>query len=56
MGLNEVVPAIFLIAVLFLILPEFINSNSKVKQFFKNLFIWSIIIVSIVIVSYSIFK
>ncbi len=56
MGLEQIIPAIFLIAVLILIIPGFLRSNSKTKQFFKNLFIWSIIIVSIVIVSYSIFK
>tara|TARA_B100001057_G_scaffold43176_1_gene38595 strand:+ start:76 stop:246 length:171 start_codon:yes stop_codon:yes gene_type:complete len=56
MGLEQIIPAIFLIVILILIIPEFLGSNSKNKQFFKNLFIWSIIIVSIVIVSNSIFK
>ena len=56
MELEKIVPAIFLIAVLVLIIPGFLRTNSETKQFFKNLFIWSIIIVSIVIVSYSIFK
>ncbi len=55
MRLEQIIPAIFLILVLILIVPEFINSNSKSKQLIKNLFIWSIIVVSIVIVSYSIF-
>jgi len=55
MRLEQIMPAIFLILVLILIVPEFINSNSKSKQLIKNLFIWSIIVVSIVIVSYSIF-
>ena len=56
MGFEQIVPAIFLIAVLILVIPGFLRSNSESKQFSKNLFIWSIIIVSIVIVSYSIFK
>jgi len=56
MGLEQIIPAVFLIAVLFLILPGFLRSNSKSKQFIKNLFIWSIIVVSVVIVSYLIFK
>ena len=38
MGLEEIIPAIFLILVLVLILPGFISSNSKSKQFFKNLY------------------
>ena len=56
MGLEQIVPAIFLIAVLILIIPGFVSSNSKPKQFIKNIFIWSIIVVSIVIISYSILK
>ena len=55
MGLEEIVPAIFLIAVLVLVVPEFLRSNSKSKRLIKNLFIWSIIVVSVVIVSYLIF-
>jgi len=56
MGLEQIVPAIFLIAVLILIVPSFLRSNSKSKQFFKNLFIWSIIVGFVVIVSILIFK
>jgi len=56
MGLEQIIPAIFIIAVLILILPEFLRTNSKLKQFNKNLFIWSIIVVTVVIVSYLIFK
>ena len=56
MELEKIVPAIFLIAVLVLIIPGFLRTNSETKQFFKNLFIWSIIIVSIVVVSCSILK
>jgi len=55
MNLDQIIPAIFLVAVLILILPGFLSSNSKPKQFIKNLFIWSIIVVSIVLVSYLIF-
>jgi len=56
MGLEEIVPAIFLLAILFLILPGFLSTNSKINQLLKNLFIWSIIIVSAIIISYLIFK
>ena len=55
MNLDQIIPAIFLVAVLVLVLPGFLSSNSKPKQFIKNLFIWSIIVVSIVLVSYLIF-
>ncbi len=54
MGLEQIIPAIFLIAVLLLVLPSFLSSNNKSKQFFKNLFIWSVIVVSIVIITYLI--
>ena len=55
MGLEEIVPAIFLVAVLVLVLPAFLRSNSKLKQFLKNLYIWAIIILAVILVSYLIF-
>ena len=55
MGLEEIVPAIFLIAVLVLVIPAFLRTNSKLKQFLKNLSIWAIIVLAITIVSYFIF-
>ena len=55
MPLDQIIPAIFLIAVIILILPSFLKTNSKSNQFIKNLFIWSIIVVTVVIVSYLIF-
>ena len=50
MGLEEIVPAIFLIAVLILVLPEFLRSNSKSKIFFKNSLIWIVIIATVLMV------
>ena len=55
MGLEEVIQAIFLIAVLILVLTEFLKSNSKSKRFLKNLAIWSIIVISIVTISFFVF-
>ena len=54
MGLEQIVPAIALIAVLILVLPNFLRSNSEKKQLFKNLSIWGIIVLVVVIVSYLI--
>jgi len=54
MGLEEIVPAIFLIAVLVLVLPAFLRSNTKLKQFLKNLSIWAIIILAVILVLYLI--
>ena len=56
MGLEQIIPALFLIAVLILVLPGFISSNSNLKQFIKNLLNWSIIVVSVIIISYFILK
>jgi len=55
MGLDQIIPAFFLIAVLILILPNFLTTNSKLKILAQNLLIWSIIVGSVVIVSYLIF-
>ena len=55
MGLEEIVPAIALIAVLFLVLPGFISSNSNKKLFFKNLSIWAVIVLGVVVLLYVIF-
>ena len=56
MGLQEIVPAISLIAVLILVLPAFLRSNSKLKQFLTNLSIWAIIVLVVMIVSYFVIK
>ena len=51
MGLEQIVPAVALIAVLILVLPNFLRSNSEKKQLFKNMFIWGIIVLVVVILS-----
>ncbi len=50
MVMNEIMSAIFLIAVLFLILPSFLNTNSRLKQFIQNISIWAIIVLIIVVI------
>jgi len=55
MNLDQIIPAISLIAVLILVLPAFLRSNSKLKQFLKNLSIWSIIVIIVMVVLYLIF-
>ena len=56
MGLEQIVPAIALIAVLILVLPNFLRSNSEKKQLFKNLSIWFIIIIIVILITFLIFK
>ena len=54
MEINQLMSAIFLIAVLALVLPGFLSTNNKFKQFMKNLSIWSIIVLIIIVVIYLI--
>ena len=50
METEQIMYAIFLIAVLILILPAFLSTNNKIKQFLKNLSIWAIIVLLIVVI------
>jgi hypothetical protein len=54
MNWEQIVPAISLIAVLILVLPAFLRTNSKLKQFLTNLSIWAIIVIVVMIVFYFI--
>ena len=54
MGTDQIMSAIFLIAVLVLVLPGFLSTNSKIKQFMKNLSIWTIIVLIIIVIIYLI--
>ena len=36
---QEMISAIFLIAVLFLVLPSFLSTNNRLKQFMKNIYL-----------------
>ena len=50
MEFDQIMSAVFLIAVLALILPGFLSTNSKLKQFMKNLSIWAIIVLVIIVI------
>ena len=54
MEFDQIMSAVFLIAVLALILPGFLSTNSKLKQFIKNLSIWTIIVIIIIVIIYII--
>ena len=54
METDQIMSAIFLIAVLILILPSFLSTNSRMKQFLSNLSIWTIIVLMIVVIIYLI--
>ena len=50
METNELMSAIFLVAVLALVLPGFLSTNNKIKQFLKNLSIWAVIVLIIIVI------
>ena len=50
MNWDQIIPAVYLIAVLILVLPAFLRTNSKLKQFLTNLSIWAIIVIFVMIV------
>ena len=54
METHQIMSAVFLIAVLALVLPGFLATNNKMKQFLNNLSIWTIIVLIIVVIIYLI--
>ena len=54
MQTDQIMSAIFLIAVLTLILPSFLSTNNKLKEFLRNLSIWAIIALVIIVIVYLI--
>ena len=54
METDQIMSAIFLIAVLALILPGFLSTNNKLKQFLNNLSVCTIIVLVIIVVMYFI--
>ena len=54
MDTDQLMSAIFLVAVLVLILPGFLSTNNKIKQFLSNLSIWTIVVLVIIVVIYLI--
>ena len=55
MNWDQIIPAIFMIAVLVLVLPSFLRTNSKLKQFLTNLSIWAIIVSVVMVVLFFVF-
>jgi hypothetical protein len=51
---DQIMSAIFLVAVLTLILPGFLSANNKLKEFLRNLSIWAIITLFIIVIIYFI--
>ena len=50
--MDKILPVVFMIGVLILVLPAFLQSNSKLKQFLKNLSLWAIVVIIIMAIIY----
>ena len=53
--MDQLLPVVYMIGVLLLVLPAFLQANSKLKQFLTNFTIWIIVILIILTIIY-IFK
>ena len=53
--MDKLLSVILMVGVLLLVLPGFLQSNSKLKQFLKNLTIW-IVVTLIILTIIHIFK
>ena len=52
---DQILPFVYMLGILLLVLPAFLQSNSKLKQLLTNLTIW-IIVVLIILTLIYIFK
>ena len=50
--MDKFISVIFMVGILLLVLPGFLQSNSKLKQFLKDLTIWVTIILIILVIVY----
>ena len=53
--IDQILPVVYMIGVLLLVLPVFLQSNSKLKQLLTNLTVWIVIVLIILTIMY-IFK
>ena len=53
--MDQILPFVYMLGILLLVLPAFLQSNSKLKQFLTNLTIW-IVIILIILTFIYIFK
>ena len=50
--MDQILPFVYMLGILLLVLPAFLQSNSKLKQFLTNLTIWIVIILIILTIIY----
>jgi hypothetical protein len=54
--MDQLLPVIYMIGVLLLVLPAFLQSNSKLKQFITNLTVWIFTVLTILTIIYIFLK
>ena len=54
--MEQLMPVVYMIGVLLLVLPAFLQSNSKLKQFITNLTVWIFIVLTILTIMYIFLK
>ena len=54
--LDQILPVVYMTGVLLLVLPAFLQSNSKLKQFLTNLTVWIIVLLIILTIIYILKK
>jgi low affinity Fe/Cu permease len=50
--MDKFISVIFMVGILLLVLPGFLQSNSQLKQLLKNLSIWIIVVLIILMIVY----
>ncbi len=50
--IDQLLPVIYMIGVLLLVLPAFLQSNSKLKQFLTNFTVWIVVVLIILTIIY----
>jgi len=50
--LDQLLPVVYMIGVLLLVLPTFLQLNSKLKKFLTNLTIWIIVVLIVLTIIY----
>lgn len=50
--MEKLIPLIYILGILALVLPSFLQSNSKLKDVIKNLSVWIIIIMIIMMMTF----
>ena len=50
--IDQILPVVYMIGVLALVFPAFLQSNSKLKQFLTNLTVWILTVLIILTVIY----